>query len=150
MTRSDEIKKKADKLINTINRLAASSLESFLVKFPEIENMIKNRTEKDWVFNMTIGGTAAAVMMNRKLTGEESTEIVQSLSNWNNDAKVALDNLLGFIDSNAKSGIDHFTALGLWVLSSIKNEPLTQEENTLADVIGIFLRDSFKGSWDSY
>jgi len=98
---------------------------------------------------MTIGGTAAAVMANRKLTGEESSEIVQSLANWNADATLALQELLGFIDKNVKSGKDHFSALGQWVLTRITDEQPSTEVSTLADVIGVFLRDSFKGIWGS-
>lgn len=54
MTLGYEIKKKADKLINAVNLEATSSLESLSVRFPEIENMMKNRTEDAWVFYMTI------------------------------------------------------------------------------------------------
>lgn len=149
MTPNSDITRRAEALIKTVGIQAVSSLDSFLVRFPEIEGMMKNRTLNDWVFYMTIGGTAAAVMTNRKLTEEESTEIVQSLANWNASAKIALENLLAFVDVRAKSGLDHFEALGLWVFGSIIDEQPSTAHTTIASVIGIFLRDSFQGSWDS-
>lgn len=149
MTLNSEIKQKADALINTVGIQAVSSLDSFLVRFPEIEGMMESRTVEDWIFYMTIGGTAAAVMTNRKLTGEESTHIVQSLSNWNKAAGVALEDLLGFIDTSVTTDVGHFEALGLWVFGSIIDKQPSPEETKIASVIGIFLRDSFKDSWGS-
>ena len=149
MTLNTDVKKRADALIKTIGIQAVSSFDAFLDRLPEIEDMMKNRTANDWVFYMTIGGTAAAVMTNRKLTAEESTEIVQSLSNWNKNAAVVLEDLLAFVDSNAKSGMDHFEALGRWLLNRIIDAQPSAEETKIASVIGIFLRDSFKDSWDS-
>lgn len=150
MTPSNDTKKKADNLIDTANLQAVASFDAFRLRFPEIEDIMKNRETSDWVYYMTIGATAAAVMGDRELTGEESTEIVQSLSNWNSNAQTSLEGLLGFIDIYVKPGVDHFAALGLWVLTSIKNEQPKQEETTLAAVIGQFLRNAFADSWDSF
>jgi len=146
-------REKARKLIAMANTVAISSLTPFLDKFSNLEQIIKARGIGDWDFFMTVAGVAIASQTISSKQPEKdfhqfAVGLQEHFPKWDRNAAAAFNDLTKFTQKNASGGIDSITAAGLWVLWNIKRESPTDDEISMAPVIGRFLAENLKGWWD--
>lgn len=146
-------REKARKLIAMVNTVAISSLTPFLNRFSNLEQIIRARGTDDWDFFMTVAGVGIALQTIGSKPPEKDFHqfaigLQEHFPKWDHNAAAAFDNLTKFTQKNVSGGVDPITATGLWVLWNVKQDSPTDDEISLAPVIGRFLAENLKGWWD--
>lgn len=144
---------KARSLIAMVNVLAISSLTSFLDSFPSLNQIIKKYRTDDWDFFMTVAGVSIALQTNKYKPSDKDIHqfalgLKKYFPKWNSQAATAFDDLIKFVKKNGADGIDSVTATGLWVLWNLKRELPTDDEMSLAPIIGRFWVDNLSDWWN--
>lgn len=146
-------REKARNLVSTVNVLAISSLTSFLTNFSSIEQIMKKCTTEDWDFFMTVAGIGIALQTNKYKPSDKEVDqfavgLKEYLPKWNSQGAAAFDDLLKFTQRNITNGVDSIVAAGLWVLWNLKQEQPTDDEMSLAPIIGHYWVNNLSDWWN--
>ena len=139
-------REKADSILGVCRVVVASSLTSFLDRFPILEGILKKTGAERWDFFMTlagVGATLSMVMDDENISDEDkrgfSYALRDSLNEWHKLGYQAFADLSKFVRHNTDSGMEQHTAIGAWVIWNLKDDQPTEEELDLAPVIGKYL-----------
>jgi len=147
-----ETKKKVKQLPQIAKHIAVSSIESFLIEFPEHEDLLltKDKSHQYWDLYMTVAAIVAAFhcsdldkrkdvkkfkyLMKRELNEESYQTLIELLSCVH-----------GILNGNINR--DPYHAIGCWVILKLKSKESRKDERIITLSIIHLLKDCWIGYW---
>jgi hypothetical protein len=144
----------AKEIFATSRLLSISSLNTFLNKIPDMDELIQNSNDtKHWDFFMTIAGVHASYMSSNSFFIDNSSNFLKAinktLEKWDYRAAVAFTDLSNFISTSKSKDLEYSLKLGSWVIWNIKGSQPSDSDYRIAQLIGNYWVDTFFQWWDN-